>query len=119
MNNNYLKNAYYLMIKKGFYDSQLDEALLNLLLIVIKNRHYEILPDTKTLIKDFKSIIGFELPYFPMQTIIGLAKKNDYLIEGNGKGEFNPDFSKINKITSMKEIIDRERLINELQKCVL
>lgn len=115
MNNNYLKNAYYLMIKKGFYDSQLDEALLNLLLIVIKNRHYEILPDTKTLIKDFKSIIGFELPYFPMQTIIGLAKKNDYLIEGNGKGEFNPDFSKINKITSMKEIIDRERLINELQ----
>lgn len=50
-----------------------------------------------------------------MQTIIGLAKKNDYLIEGNGKGEFNPDFSKINKITSMKEIIDRERLINELQ----
>ena len=33
MNNNYLKNAYYLMIKKGFYDSQLDEALLNLLLI--------------------------------------------------------------------------------------
>ena len=115
MNNNYLKNAYYLMIKKGFYDSQLDEALLNLLLIVIKNRHYEILPDTKTLIKDFKSIIGFELPYFPMQTIIGLAKKNEYLIEGIGKGEFNPDFSKINKITSMKEIIDRERLINELQ----
>lgn len=115
MNNNYLKNAYYLMIKKGFYDSQLDEALLNLLLIVIKNRHYEILPDTKTLMKDFKSIIGFELPYFPMRTIIGLAKKNEYLIEGNGKGEFNPDFSKINKITSMKEIIDRERLINELQ----
>ncbi len=50
-----------------------------------------------------------------MQIIIGLAKKNEYLIEGNGKGKFNPDFSKINKITSMKEIIDRERLINELQ----
>lgn len=115
MNNNYLRNAYYLMIKKGFYDSQLDEALLNLLLIVIKNRHYEVLPNTTVLVTDFKYIIGFELPYFPMQTIVGLAKKKDYLIEGTNKGDFHPDYAKINKITSMKEIIDRERMVNELK----
>ncbi len=115
MENNFYKNAYYLMISKGYHDSDLDNALLNLLIIVLKKKNYGTIESYNTLVEDFRSIIGFELPYFPMKKIVSLAAKQGYINVVSESNSLVPDYTKVTQANCMQEISNRNKAIEELK----
>lgn len=114
MDNNYLKNAYYLLVREGYNNQELDKALLNLVVVVLKNKNYGIIHDYQILVNDFEEIIGFELPYFPMKRICGLALKDGYLFNEKISHKLMVNYSKVRSASCMSEVIERQNNIKKL-----
>lgn len=110
--NVYLQNAYYLMIKSNFYHDNLDAALLNLLVIVLKKKNYETITDLGIVAKDFSKIIGFEIDVFMLKTIMQNASKKG-LVAINDR-TYMPCYDLINKESMDSEINKREKEIKNL-----
>lgn len=115
MGNNYLKNAYYLMVQNDFCNDEFDEALLNLLLIVLKKKHYEVIKTAADIVDDFREIIGFEVPYLPLKNILCLAQKRGYVMD-NKTGGYITDYTKINGDCKEAEVIKKQKEISSLVK---
>lgn len=115
MGNNYLKNAYYLMVQNDFCNDDFDDALLNLLLIVLKKKHYDVIKTAADIVDDFREIIGFEVPYLPLKNILCLAQKRGYVMD-NKTGGYITDYTKINGDCKEAEVIKKQKDINALVK---
>lgn len=113
MGNNYLKNAYYLMVQNDFCNDDLDNALLNLLLIVLKKKNYTLIKTAADIVKDFREIIGFEVPYLPLKNILCLAQKRGYVMD-NKTGGYIPDYTKIKQNCIEAEVLKKQSNIESL-----
>lgn len=113
MGNNYLKNAYYLMVQNDFCNDDLDDALLNLLLIVLKKKNYTLIKTAADIVKDFREIIGFEVPYLPLKNILCLAQKRGYVMD-NKTGGYIPDYTKIKQNCIEAEVLKKQGNIESL-----
>lgn len=115
MGNNYLKNAYYLMVQNDFCNDDFDDALLNLLLIVLKKKNYDVIKTAADIVDDFREIIGFEVPYLPLKNILCLAQNRGYVME-NKTGGYRPDYTKIKENCLEEEVIKKQKDLQSLVK---
>lgn len=116
MENNFLKNAYYLLIKNDFFSKDFDEALLNLLLIVLKKKNYQKVTDLQIVVEDFKEIIGFDsVNYMAIKTIWALAKKKGYVYEREKETGYFLEYTKIVSDCKEQDIKTQEKTISGLK----
>ena len=93
MTKNFSTNACYSVINAGFSGNNSDDALLRIVIGLIEIKHYSKI-NIREVCADFKQEFHFEIPYFPMQRILGLASSKQY-ITYNGVGVYSPNYSKI------------------------
>ena len=80
----YVKNAYCLMIKSGFYTNNIDDALMNLLIVVLKSKNYGTIKDLGIVSEDFYKLIGFKIDVFTIETLMLRAAKEGLLTINKG-----------------------------------
>ena len=116
METSFLKNAYYLLIKNDFFSKDFDEALLNLLLIVLKKKNYHNITDLNVVVHDFKEIIGFDnINYMAVRNIWSLAKKKGYVYELEKETGYFLEYAKIAKDCKEQVIREQEKTIDGLK----
>lgn len=109
--NNY-GNVYFALIKAGVQKDYKD-AMLQLVLYTFKTKNY-LDVDTKTLGEDFNSLMGFEIPPFPLQDLLSRAIKEGYLEYNKNEGKYEPNNSKIKKSPFMNNITEGKQKFNSL-----
>ena len=104
---------YYSLVKTGALDT-FDDALLDLVLYVICKKDYNLIT-VKDLQKDFYDIVGFKLPYFPLENILNKANNKNIIVYNNSKHGYVPNYSLIEKDLIMEKFSNSEKEYDELK----
>lgn len=118
MISNKYNSAFYALIVTD-NDSEFDKAILNLVLYTIKKKNYNYISGYDGILdlcKSFESCIGFEIPYFKMESILNRAHKMGYLTYNSKNNQYIPDFSKIAKCEINQNMYDSKTRFASLIK---
>ena len=116
-NNNYNLAFYALVVTNS--ETEYDNAILKLVLYTIKKRNFTYISSNDGVIelcKSFKSIVGFEIPYFKMKEILKLGIKSNYLEYNNRTNNYIPDFNMIYKCNISNDMYDSKSKFADLVK---